>query len=275
VPPQAAQGSGLALPPELHLRPCEPLPYESLEVLVNAENVWANIQAYNVDKLGFDLDEEERWLPFIKQGVYDPPVPRPFYSTGRIAPKLPQQRLSALEGMVMTKLRAEYTSWRVTRSMRMRWSDKIQTVLDEGLVLLEAASCSSQRTAQIEVDKWRGRLMAATPPDHQFKGRALSFSTTDPEDITTHIMSKYPYHEEGHLNAVFAISCTAFPHYCAVTAMWVYVAVITPHKAAETKEDKVERKKQEETKKREKAKKATEARRQGGGQAAASARAAA
>ena len=54
-------------------------------------------------------------------------------------------RLSALEGMVMTKLRAEYTSWRVTRSMRMRWSDKIQTVLDEGLVLLEAASCSSQR----------------------------------------------------------------------------------------------------------------------------------
>ena len=54
--------------------------------------------------------------------------------------------------------------------------------------LTEAASCSSQRTAQIEVDKWRGRLMAATPPDHHFKGRALSFSTTDPEDITTHIL---------------------------------------------------------------------------------------
>ena len=45
APAQKVEGSGYALPPELQLKPCEPLPYESLEVLINPENVWANIQA--------------------------------------------------------------------------------------------------------------------------------------------------------------------------------------------------------------------------------------
>ena len=45
APAQEVEGSGYALPPELQLKPCEPLPYESLEVLINPENVWANIQA--------------------------------------------------------------------------------------------------------------------------------------------------------------------------------------------------------------------------------------
>ena len=167
------EGSGFALPPELQLKPCEELPYESLEVLINAENVWANIQAYNVTSLGFDLTDETRWHPFIVPKVYDPPPPRPFYSTSKVAAKLPEQRLAALTATLGTKLRAEYTSWRLTRSMRMRFNSKVQSVLEEGLALLEQARCSSSSTAQMEVDKWRGRLMAATPPDHHFRGRAL------------------------------------------------------------------------------------------------------
>ena len=45
APAQKVEGSGHALPPDLQLKTCEALPYESLEVLINAENVWANIQA--------------------------------------------------------------------------------------------------------------------------------------------------------------------------------------------------------------------------------------
>jgi len=222
------------LPPDLQLKPCEALPYESLEVLINAENVWANIQAYNVTSLGFDLTDETRWNPFIVPKVYDPAPPRPFYSAVKVAAKLPAQRLAALTATLTTKLRAEYTSWRLTRSMRMRFSTKVQAVLEEGLALLEQARCSSSSTAQIEVDKWRGRLMASTPPDHHFRGRALTFSTTDVDEIVEHIMATYPYHEEGHRDATFAIAVATFPHYCAVTAMWVYIAVIVPHKDAAT-----------------------------------------
>ena len=247
---QVNAASGLALPPELKLRPHEPIPVESLEVLVNAENVWANIQAYGCSNLGFDLDDETRWQPFIKSGVYEPPVPRPFYSTGRIAPKLPPQRLMALSDTLMAKLQSEYTSWRTTRSMRMRWSTKLTKVLDEGLGLLEAARCSSQKTAMIEVDKWKGRLMAATPPDHHFVGRALTFSTTDPDMIVQHIMSKYPYHEEGHRDASFALSVQAYAHYCAVAAMWVYIGVIIPHKTAEKEKQKEEDEKEKAKEKR-------------------------
>ena len=132
-----------------------------------------------------------------------------------------QQRIAQVrarleeEQQLATKLRAEYTSWRLTRSMRMRFNSKVQSVLEEGLALLEQARCSSSSTAQMEVDKWRGRLMAATPPDHRFRGRALTFSTTDVDEIVEHIMTTYPYHEEGHRDATFAIAVATFPHYCA------------------------------------------------------------
>lgn len=252
--------TGFALPPELQLKLCEPLPYESLEVLINAENVWANIQAYNVTALGFDLNDEARWHPFILPGTYDPPPPRPFYSTGRVAAKLPAQRLAALTATLTNKLRAEYTSWRVTRSMKMKFSSKVQSVLEEGLALLEAARCSSSSGAQIEVDKWRGRLMSSTPPDHHFRGRALTFSTTDVDEIVEHIMGTYPYHEEAHRDATFAIAVATFPHYCAVTAMWVYIAVIVPHKDTSEGQDAKEQEVLKQDKAKKKAKAADEKR---------------
>ena len=46
-----------------------------------------------------------------------------------MAAKLPPQRLAALTATLTSKLRAEYTSWRLTRSMRMRFSSKVQPVL--------------------------------------------------------------------------------------------------------------------------------------------------
>ena len=93
--------------------------------------------------------------------------------------------------------------------------------------------------------------MAATPPDHKFVGRALTFSTTDADAIVEHIMAKYPYHEEPHRDAIFAISVAAFAHYCAVTAMWVYVGVITPHKASISKDDEKEKERREKERKKE------------------------
>ena len=60
----------------------------------------SNTQAYGVTKLSFNIDEEDKWQPFIKQGVFEPPPPRPFFSISRVGPKLPPQRLTALRSQV-------------------------------------------------------------------------------------------------------------------------------------------------------------------------------
>ena len=229
--PKRKLGSAGKTLPELLLPPMkEQLPYETLEVLVNHENIWANVQGQSIPTCGFDLEDEDRWLPFIAKGVWEPPVPpRPFYSVGRIGPKLPPARLSALRLQLFHAIRTAYTEWRSTRSLRTRWAARLEPVLDQGLATLERAKCSSLETDARAVDKWRGELLASLPPDYHFCGRAFSFSITTPELIVDYLMTQYPYHENGHKEIAFALSVQCFAHYGAVASTWVYLGWLAPH----------------------------------------------
>ena len=105
--------------------------------MFNHENLWANLQPHSIASCGFNLEDSDRWLPFIEEGVFEPPVPRPFYSVGRIGPKLPPQRLSALRLQIHRAVSAAYTSWRTTRTLRTRWLTKLEPLLNDGLATYE------------------------------------------------------------------------------------------------------------------------------------------
>ena len=115
---------------ELHLPPMkEQLPYETLEVLVNHENIWANLQGHNLTGSSFNLEDTDRWHPFIdhgEDGWVPPAPPRPFYSVGRIGPQLPPQRLSALKAQLFRAIKIAYADWRTTRSLRTRWASSLE-----------------------------------------------------------------------------------------------------------------------------------------------------
>ena len=240
---RAAGGAEEGMPPLLELLPCERLPFESLEVLVNTDNVWANVQAYDVTKLAFDLEDEARWKPFIKPGIFEPPPPQPFYSLGAIAPKLPKTRLEALRATLLRHLRGAYEEWRRTRSMGLRWIHRLEPTLEEGLLLHERARQTSDIKAVHAIDRWKGTLIEKCPADTKFTGRALTFSIQDPKIITEQIMEQFPYHEEAHRDVKFALAVQAFPHYCAVCAMWVYIGIVIPHKSKKDKEKEEEEEK--------------------------------
>ena len=224
---------------ELDLPPMkEQLPYETLEVLINHENVWANLQGHSIPSCGFDLEESDRWLPFIEPGVWEPhQPPRPFYSVARIGPQLPPQRLSALRLQLYRAIKSAYADYRTTRSLRTRWATNLEPTLDQGLQVLENAACSSSVTEMRAVDKWRGQLLGALPPDYKFIGRAFSFSVTTPELVVDYLMSNYSYHQNGHKEAVFALSVQVFAHYGAVASTWVYIGCLSPHAKAKKKKD--------------------------------------
>ena len=93
------------------------------------------------------------------------------------------------------------------------------------------------------IDRWKGTLIEKCPADTKFTGRALTFSIQDPKIITEQIMEQFPYHEEAHRDVKFALAVQAFPHYCAVCAMWVYIGIVIPHKSKKDKEKEEEEKK--------------------------------
>jgi hypothetical protein len=110
-----------ALLPELDLPPMkEQLPYETLEILVNHENVWANLQGSSIVGCSFNMqDDKDRWHPFIHRDVWMPPAPpRPFYSVGRIGPQLPPARLSALRLQLFRAIKNAYAP-----HLRECWED--------------------------------------------------------------------------------------------------------------------------------------------------------
>lgn len=226
---------------ELYLPPVrEQLPYETLEVVANHENVWANLQGVALSACGFDWAERDRWSPFIQSGVFDPPPPRPFYAVARLGPQLPPQRLSALRQQLFRSIKLAYSDWRTTRSLRTRWATALELTLDQGLRVLEQAACSSQVTDARAVDKWRGQLLSALPPDYKFVGRAFSFSVTTPELVVDHLMTHYDYHTNGHKQVVFALAVQCFAHYGAVASTWVYVGCLNPHASTKKKVAKAE-----------------------------------
>ena len=224
---------------ELTLPPMtEQVPYETLEILANHDNVWANLQGHNIPACGFDLEDPERWQPFIQKDVFEPPTPpRPFYTVGRIGPKLPPSRLSALRLQLYRAIRNAYSEWRSTRNLRTRWATHLEPTLDVGLATLELAACSSMPTDQRAVDKWRGQLLADLPPDHRFVGRAFSFSITTPEVIVDHLMTAYQYHQYGHKEVAFVLAVQCFAHYGAIASTWVYVGCLVPKKKSRKKKD--------------------------------------
>ena len=59
-------------------RPRPPLFFwpQILEVIANHENVWANLQGAHIPACGFDIEESERWLPFIEPGIFAPATVR-------------------------------------------------------------------------------------------------------------------------------------------------------------------------------------------------------
>ena len=219
----------------------EGIPYETLEVVVNHENVWANLQTHGLTSCGFDIEDGDRWLPFIQRDVWEPPTPpRPFYSIARLGPKLPPQRLSALRQQILQGIKTSYSEWRNTRNMRVRWHSKLESTLELGLATLEKAACSSEPTDQRAVDKWRGELLESLPPGYHFCGRALSFSITTTELIVNHVMTNYHYHENGHKDVAYSVAVKCFAHYGAVASTWVYIGWMTPHVTKKRKKDKEE-----------------------------------
>ena len=130
---------------------------------------------------------------------------------------------------LLKALRREFVAWRETRSLKVRWAKRVEASLNFGLQLMEMASCSSDETDQRIVDRWRGELMAVVPPSFKFVGRPLAFSLTDPEQVVSHVTTKYKYHEHPHKDVQFAVAVQCFAHYCAVCSTRVYIACLTPH----------------------------------------------
>ena len=62
-------------------------------------------------------------------------------------------------------------------------------------------------------------------------------------EMLVQIMEQFPSHEEAHRDVKFALAVQAFPHYCAVCAMWVYIGIVIPHKSKKDKEKEEEEEK--------------------------------
>jgi hypothetical protein len=308
---QAERLAELTLPPLM-----ERIPYDTIEVLVNHENLWANLQDVAITEQSFNLEsDEDRWLPFnfplgliwrdmgparpdtngrqlenqllhdallahkdahrmldgmrVKfseiefskfqldptdgatepftrddyiyvggrgsgvPGTYFMPLGgldvKPFYSVGRIGPKLPSSRLMRLRRELYLAIKYGYQSWRGARGLRTHWHRNLEPVLEQGLATYEMAACSSLATDRRAVDKWRGRLLAALPPDYLLVGRALTFSITSPEMIVEHLLNNYDYHQKPHKDVGFLLAVQVFPHYAAIASVWVYVGNLVPH----------------------------------------------
>ena len=150
--------------------------------------------------------------------------------------KLPKTRLQALREPSPPARRLRGVA--ADAVVGLRWIHRLEPTLEEGLLLHERARQTSDIKAVLAIG---GRdADREVPADTKFAGRALTFSIQDPKIIPTD--GPVPVPRRPPRRQVPARR-QAFPHYCAVCTMWVYISIVIPHKSKKDKEKEEEEEK--------------------------------
>ncbi|KAJ4455552.1 hypothetical protein PAPYR_9500 [Paratrimastix pyriformis] len=110
-------------------------PYQSLAVVFNQQNLWANIQHPDPARIEYDLDRPAHWAPF-----FDASFTRrvaPFFEVPRMPGRLPDARCQALEEAIVDELKASLVNFRHGMYKPTGFEEPMRDVLRKGLAALE------------------------------------------------------------------------------------------------------------------------------------------
>eukprot|EP00762_Andalucia_godoyi_P004171 ANDGO_06281.mRNA.1 Rabphilin-1 len=238
------------------------VPYGSIEVICNHENLWANISGeLDPSKVRFDVEDESVWLPFVSEDSRIPP-PIPFYDPKPLGPKMAKARAAALSTLIYNEVKSGYMVWRHRANMETKFLNEFSSLLADGLRVLEATRTTPPSVVQLvrrktkeigellintedeeardliavhlkalrsEADKydfeyWRGKLMQRLPGGYEFEGVPISFSYTDHKRIRRYIMEHFDYHEDSDEKINFLLAVHVTPYANSVSSVWVFIA---------------------------------------------------
>jgi len=210
--------------------PFASLPYDCLECIFNHKNLWISrddllSKVLDPALLTYDLENVARWEAFVDKRMANEGLPKSFYTSRRLAPKVPADRLRNMEQQIMLEIKSQIQTIRLTTTTLINRSAELEKTLYRGLDLQERLRTGDSKVAG-ELGPWKRAIKGNLPPSSKFKGRAFNYAYTDAKKIRRHLLNTCDYAEEMEDGLEFAIAVRVFAFHGGICSVWVFFGSI-------------------------------------------------
>lgn len=211
------------------------LPYRTIDVIFNHQNVYMNMQHFDPTKILYDLEDTGLWTPFLTE----PTNSKPFYSSPSFAPPLNYSIVEKLAARIVKELKLGISALRSGSNLGTSWkgqSDKVVAKMDQLLVILEQEMRGDLKPDEArELNRnWVSEIRLLMPEGFRFSGKPAHFNFAEPDRIRNVMLDeggpffKVSYMQNEALQSKFAIAVKVFPYVGRVISIRVIVAVFFP-----------------------------------------------
>jgi len=217
--------------------PVVDLPYESIDLVFNHKNIWGNLGSSRPGRIFYDLENSNRWAPFVDPGFFSPEENeldehgafKPFYDPRAILPPAASDdKLKVMEDDIRKDLVLAIQNTRDEKGLPTEINEDITSQMKTCLARLEQYYCDRLDVSRNGFVSAKIRLQAACPPGHSYKGRMVNLCYTDPKAIRKYMLDNIKYFDEKGEGAKFGVAAKAVGYPMSITATWIMVAVMVP-----------------------------------------------
>ncbi|XP_042898083.1 coiled-coil and C2 domain-containing protein 2A [Parasteatoda tepidariorum] len=196
-------------------------PLQSVGCLISTDNVWANIQKNNhPSRINFDVNKTSDWKPFFSRSFPNPGL-RSIQPTALAYTPADIEASQILQDSLQNILKESIEKWR-QKSTTVIWNSNCNKILYKILTRLER---NFGRTASDDSLQELEQLLKM----YKIDGFPLSMPYTDLDDVVETVFATGVHLNEDQ-RAEFSVAVYIHAYPSSVLAVWVYVAVLVPHK---------------------------------------------
>lgn len=189
-------------------------PVQSVGCLINADNVWANIQLHEKpSQLSFDLSKTSNWKPFFHKGFLNPGLPS-IQPDSLVYMETNETETMRLQEKIESELKKKISEWRARYVTR--WN---RFCIQAFRRLLQQLEKSNGKGQQQEHTKELQQVLGS----YKLCGFPLNMPYTEMKALCDAVYAT-GVHEYESSDVEFALAVYVHPYPNSVLSIWIYVA---------------------------------------------------
>jgi hypothetical protein len=211
------------------------LPYRTIDIIFNHQNIFMNMQHFDPTQIFYDLEDSTLWHPFMKEPV----ASKPFYSSPSFSPPLNYNIADKLQNKIIKELKNGISALRSGNNLGTSWkaqSDKVVHKMEHLLAYTEeeVRGDHDAEEARIYHRDWISEMRLLMPEGYRFSAKPAHFNYPEPDRIRNVLLDegapffKVSPRQNDAENSKFAIAVKVFPYVGKIISIRVLVALIYP-----------------------------------------------
>jgi len=208
------------------------MPFETLDLIFNRRNIWANCQFHDPCHIRFNIYDEDCWYPFInlKNGKIWNDKFEPFFSLANFSSQLSPNQVLRMRETLIREVRIGVTAARSGMNLQTKFKKKneqINGILAKYLDYLEEKALNriDESVFKLKFEEWEDMIKTRLPKFYKMEAKTIFFNYFDLEGIRREINDDLEhFYKSKTKNLMFATAAKIFPYLNQVVSVRIILA---------------------------------------------------